>query len=301
VYDFETPFSPKPVSSVIIPKHASAKKIGELLEQEGIIPSALLFYVNVRLRGIGVSLRSGEYHFPSPQSLQTIITVLQQGKVVLHQITIPEGLTTREIKALLMQEDKLSGALNGEIVEGSLLPETYTFVRGETRQALINTMHDAMQKNLEIVWLNRQQGLPFMLPSEALILASIVEKETAVEAERGLVASVFVNRLRKGMLLQSDPTIIYALTLEENNAFKRALSRTDLKYISPYNTYLNPGLPPSPICHPGLASLKAVLNPPQTNYIFFVADGTGGHIFAQTYKEHQQNHAAWRRIRDRKQ
>jgi UPF0755 protein len=298
VHDFAKPFSFKPVPSVIIAPHASAKKIGELLEREGIIPSAMLFYVNVRLRGIGPSLRSGEYAFSSPQSLQTIITTLQQGKVVLHQITIPEGLTTREIERLLLQEDKLSGPLNMAIAEGSLLPETYTFARGETRQNLLKTMGTAMQKTLATLWANRQEELPFLQPTEALILASIVEKETAIEAERGLVASVFVNRLRKGMLLQSDPTILYALALTSN--FKRDLARADLQYLSPYNTYLNLGLPPTPICHPGTASLKAVLNPPQSDYLFFVADGTGGHVFAQTYQDHHKNHVAWRRLRERK-
>jgi UPF0755 protein len=211
-------------------------------------------------------------------------------------LTIAEGLTSAEVFDLLVDAGGLKDSFDVPI-EGSVLPETYHFSYGDSRADLVQRMIRAMEKNLIEQWNQRAAGLPFKNRAEGLILASIVEKETSIKDERGRVAGVFINRLRKNMRLQSDPTVVYGLNKYEG-PLGRALTRADLKVKNPYNTYLIKGLPPGPICNPGLAAIKAVFNPTATDELYFVADGNGGHVFAKTLKEHNRNAAKWRKIRD---
>jgi UPF0755 protein len=300
VHDYEQEKKYPSTITLIIASKSSAKAIGNLLEKEGVIASQKIFYWSVRLRELGNQLRSGEYYFPEIRSLESVIEKLRRGDSVYHRLTIAEGLTSRDIKLLFQAEEKLQGKVGGVILEGSLLPETYTFFRGESRQNLISQMKRSMDKTLSELWERHKDSTPLKSKEEVLILASIVEKETALERERPHIAAVFLNRLTKGMPLQTDPTVIYAFEVLEQKPFERTLTRDDLKIESPYNTYLINGLPPAPICHPGKASLEAVLNPLESSDLFFVADGTGGHVFSKTYREHAQNHNQWRKIKKKK-
>ncbi|HBN22731.1 MAG TPA: endolytic transglycosylase MltG [Holosporales bacterium] len=300
VQDYEQEKNYPSSLTIIIPPKTSAKAIGNLLEKEGIISSQEIFYWSLRLRALGNQLRSGEYHFPERRSLKSVIEKLRRGDVVYHRLTLAEGLTSREIILLVQREEKLQGDVANTILEGSLLPETYTFFRGESRQNIVSQMKKSMEKTLSDLWERYQSKTSLKTKEEVLILASIVEKETALEKERPHIAAVFLNRLKKGMPLQTDPTVIYAFEVLEQKPFERTLTRDDLKVSSPYNTYLIQGLPPGPICHPGKASLEAVLNPLESDDLFFVADGTGGHVFSKTYKEHAQNHNQWRKIKKKK-
>lgn len=300
VHDYGQEISYETPVTLVIPPKTSAKAIGILLEQTGVIYSQTLFYWSVRLRQLGGQLRSGEYAFPMGRSMKSVIQKLLQGDIVYHRLTLAEGLTSRDIKALLEGEQKLKGPVTQAIPEGSLLPETYTFFREESRQNLIFHMQKAMSKTVSDLWERYKERTPLKSKEEVVILASIVEKETSLAKERSHIAAVFLNRLRKGMPLQTDPTVIYALELREQKTFERSLTREDLKVNSPYNTYLIKGLPPAPICHPGKASLEAVLNPLESDDLFFVADGTGGHVFSETYKEHARNHVKWRQIKKEK-
>jgi UPF0755 protein len=221
---------------------------------------------------------------------------IRAGRVVRHQVTIPEGATSDMVIEILGREEALSGEA-ATPPEGAILPETYDFQRGEDRAAVLQRMMDARDKLLATLWSKRQPNLPISTPEEAVILASIVEKETGVASERPQVASIFVNRLRKGMRLESDPTIIYGIT--KGRPLGRRIFLSELQAPTPYNTYAIDGLPPTPIANPGRASLAAVLDPPQTDYLFFVADGSGGHAFAATYEEHVRNVEKWRAWRAR--
>lgn len=300
VQDYEQEKTYPSSITVIIPPKTSAKAIGILLEKEGVIASQKIFYWSLRLRGLGSQLRSGEYLFPKVRSLESVIEKLRHGDIVYHRLTLAEGLTSLDIKLLLRSEEKLQGEVSDIILEGSLLPETYTFFRGESRKNITAQMKKAMDQTLSDLWERYQDKTLLKSKEEVLILASIVEKETALERERPHIAAVFLNRLKKGMPLQTDPTVIYAFEVLEQKPFERTLTREDLKIESPYNTYLINGLPPAPICHPGKASLEAVLNPLKSDDLFFVADGTGGHVFSKTYKEHAQNHSQWRKIKKKK-
>ena len=234
------------------------------------------------------SLKAGEYEFEPGISVYNVLKKLTDGDVYYRQITIPEGLTTTEILDKITAEYGLFGDVPGDIDEGVLLPETYSFTYGFERTKLIKEMYNKRYALLENLWQDRLPGLPFKTKEEALILASIVEKETGINDERGKVASVFVNRLHKGMPLQADPTAAYAVTMGKTK-LDRELTRKDLQIDSPYNTYKYPGLPPGPICNPGKAAIEAVFNPEQTDYLYFVADGNGGHNFAKTLAEHERN------------
>ncbi|MEC8165372.1 MAG: endolytic transglycosylase MltG, partial [Pseudomonadota bacterium] len=228
-----------------------------------------------------------------------ILGLLMAGKTALRQVTIPEGLMVSEVVAILDVAPALEGTTPVP-PEGSILPETYSYQFGETRAEVLNRMSKAMQHLLADLWANRKPGLPFKDPIEAVILASIVERETGVAEERSRVAGVFVNRLRRGMRLQSDPTVAYAAT-NGKQPLGRPLTRKDLDAAHPYNTYWIKGLPPSPISNPGRAALAATLNPLETDELYFVADGTGGHAFAKTLAEHNRNVAKWRKLqRERK-
>ena len=267
--------------------------ISKQLATAGIVRQALLFQAVARLERRTRSLQAGEFVFPAQVSMAGVLDILEAGKTVVRRLTVPEGLTSAEVVALVAQAEGLTGELDHVPPQGALLPETYYYTWGDSRVDLLAWMNSSMSELVLELWPTRQQDLPFTSPKEAVILASIVEKETGLASERPLVASVFLNRLRKGMRLQSDPTVAYALT-NGKRPLERALTRADWKLESPYNTYLIKGLPPGPIANPGRESIQAVLNPATSDYLYFVADGRGGHVFARTLKEHNRNVAKWR-------
>jgi UPF0755 protein len=264
----------------------------------GLADDASLFRYGVRYYEKQGQLKVGEFKVPAHASMKQVMDLLVSGKVIQYAVTLPEGLTSAMIMRVVAADSVLAGDMPAEPAEGAMLPETYLFTRGTTRAEIVGRMTREHTKLATALWEKRKAGLPYDTLEEAIILASIVEKETGVASERPQVASVFVNRLRKGMKLQSDPTIIYGLTRGE--PLGRGIRRSELDRETPYNTYFIPGLPPTPICNPGRASLEAVINPPDTDYLFFVADGTGGHAFAATLAEHERNVAKWREIERRR-
>lgn len=297
-WDFRQPGPLTEDTTLIVPAGAGLGSIALRLEDAGVIEDDLRFRIGVTLEGAQAALQAGEFAFPAGISGLGVMTILREGRTVQHRLTVPEGLTTAEIVALLEADERLSGEVVTRPPQGSLLPETYAFTRFDDRQGLIERMGEAMDRTVDALWETRAEDLPIETPEEAVILASIIEKETGVDAEREIVASVFVNRLRRGMPLQTDPTVIYAITRGER-PLGRPLTRADIENTdSPYNTYQNPGLPPAPIAHPGRDAIAAALNPAETDYLYFVADGTGGHAFARTLDEHNANVREWRRIRD---
>jgi UPF0755 protein len=291
---------PLPERTVVrIHAGSGVQDIAGKLHEAGVIARPWLFVAGARLTGEARRLKAGEYAFPARVSLQGALDIIVSGRTVARKITLPEGITSAEAVARLRAAEGLKGLVDDVPPEGSLLPETYHYRWGDRRADLLARMRAAMDTALDELWPTRQADLPFETRREAVTLASIVEKETAVAAERPLVAGVFVNRLRKGMRLQSDPTVRYAVSRNGSGPDGR-LSRADLRVEDPYNTYTNGGLPPGPIANPGRESLAAVLDPAETDYLYFVADGTGGHAFAKTLDAHNRNVAEWRRIRDGK-
>ena len=280
------------VTNVVVPKGASLKTVAEELSRAGVIDKPWLFRIMARINGLAKHLKAGEYQFMPGISLQAAMDKIARGEVFFRRITIPEGLTSGQIMYLIANYPALEGEIDLDVKEGELLPETYSFELGASRNSIILQARAAMQKALEEVWASRDSSLPLKDVNELLTLASIIEKETGVPEERPLVASVFLNRLKKGMRLQTDPTVIYAIT-EGETSFGRSLKRADLKIDSPYNTYLNYGLPPGPICNPGREALMAAARPQQSDYLYFVADGKGGHRFARSLNEHNRNVKAW--------
>jgi UPF0755 protein len=282
---------------VYITPGTSTRDISNTLKNQKIIDSFELFTgVSYWLRQEG-GLQAGEYTFAPGMSLFDVIRRIQKGEVYKRHITIPEGLTTYQIVALLNADPYLSGPIEGMPAEGTLLPETYQYTRGMSRRSVMNRMEQAMRDQIQTLWSNRPSTFPLKSAHDAVVLASVVEKETGVASERSRVAGVFFNRLRLGMKLQSDPTVIYAIT-KGNGPLGRALTRADLQNTdSPYNTYLYAGLPPGPIANPGRDSLMAVFAPVVSDDLYFVADGTGGHAFAKTLDGHNQNVARWRAIK----
>ena len=280
------------VTNVVVPKGASLKTVAEELSRAGVIDKPWLFRIMARINGLAKHLKAGEYQFMPGISLQAAMDKIARGEVFFRRITIPEGLTSGQIMYLIANDPDLEGEIDLDVKEGELLPETYSFELGASRNSIILQARAAMQKALEEVWASRDSSLPLKDVNELLTLASIIEKETGVPEERPLVASVFLNRLKKGMRLQTDPTVIYAIT-EGETSFGRSLKRADLKIDSPYNTYLNYGLPPGPICNPGREALMAAARPQQSDYLYFVADGKGGHRFARSLNEHNRNVKAW--------
>lgn len=282
---------------LVIPRGASVRSIAALLEAQGVVDDATVFSWGVRGFGGERPLVAGEYAFPAAVSARDAMRLLQSGKVVARNLTIPEGLTTLQIFAMVDAAEGLDGALPAGLQagEGTLLPETYQYVRGERRVEFVARMQKAMREMLVRLWRERSaDSSPLASPREALILASIVERETGKAEERPRIAAVFLNRLRRGMRLQSDPTVVYGLS-NGAGVIGRPLTRADLAVDHPYNTYIHTGLPPQPIANPGRDSLAAVLHPAKTNDLYFVADGTGGHTFARTLEEHNRNVARWRR------
>jgi UPF0755 protein len=283
---------------LVIPRGASVRSIAALLAAEGIVGDAAVFLLGVRGFGGERPLAAGEYAFPPAVSARDAMRILQSGKVVARNLTIPEGLTAFQVLALVGAAEGLRGELPAAsgIGEGSLLPETYRYVYGERRDDILARMQKVMGETLDRLWRERSENSgPLASPREALILASIVERETGKADERPRIAAVFLNRLRRGMRLQSDPTVVYGMS-RGAGVIGRPLTRADLAADHPYNTYIHAGLPPGPIANPGRGSLAAVLQPAKSKDLYFVADGTGGHAFARTLKAHNRNVARWRRL-----
>ena len=280
---------------VLIPPGSHIQAIATTLVGRGIIRSDLLFRLASRLSKADRALKSGEFRIPARASVTGVLDVLTRGETVARTFTIPEGLTVAEALEIVAKAEGLMGPLPAPPDEGRLLPETYHYAYYDTKIQAVRRMEQAMDAALAKAWAGRDEGLPLNSPAEALILASIVEKETGVKAERARVAGVFLNRLRKGMKLQSDPTVIYGIT-EGKAPLGRDLTRADLDTPTPWNTYAVQGLPPTPIANPGLAAIDAVLHPEATKDLYFVADGTGGHAFAETLQGHNRNVAKWRKI-----
>ncbi|NNU15192.1 endolytic transglycosylase MltG [Parvularcula sp. ZS-1/3] len=282
-------------SIVWVEQGDSLKRVETKLAVAGIIEEPGLFYYYGRATGLAEELRAGEFVVPGGSSIKDVSEILAEGDPLLRFVTIPEGVTVAQAARLVTAAEMLEGEATELPTEGHLLPETYAYQRGETRNALVARMVAAHEEMLDELWPNRQPDLPIKTREEAVILASIVEKETAVPEERPRVAAVFVNRLRRGMRLQSDPTIIYGITGGE--PLGRGLRQSELNNSDNlYNSYRHGGLPPTAIANPGKESLAAVLNPADTNDLYFVADGTGGHAFAATLREHQANVQRWRAI-----
>lgn len=287
---------PLPVDKVVlIVRGLGIPGIASELAARGVISSPMLFRVAVRTIGRDKILRAGEFKIPSGSSVRDVIEILNSGKTVVRRLTVAEGVTVRQVVTQLNQAEGLTGQIALSPEEGSLLPETYHFSYGDHRTDVVRRMQRSMKNMLRELWPTRVQNLPIQTPREALILASIVERETGRADERSRIAGVFVNRLRRGMRLQSDPTVAYGLS-DGWGKLERPLTRTDLKQTTPFNTYVLQGLPPTPISNPGRAALEAVLRPADTGDFYFVADGTGGHTFARTLSEHNRNVARWRRL-----
>ncbi len=284
---------PGPAVDVVLSPGAGLAGIGRDLARAGVVRSQAGFIVAAVLTGAAHRLKAGEYGFRAHESLADVVAAIAGGEVVRRFVTIPEGLTSRDAAAILLRADYLAGAVPIP-PEGSLLPETYEVRRGETRSSVIRRMAAARDRLLDQLWSARATGLPFASREQAVILASVVEKETAIAAERPRVAAVFINRLRKGMRLESDPTVIYGVS--GGAPLGHGLRASELAAHNPYNTYLVAGLPPTPIDNPGRASLAATLSPAPTGDLYFVANGAGGHAFADTFEAHKRNVARWRAI-----
>jgi len=283
-----------------VPKGSSLSSIAGRLEADNLVESAFVFKLVTKWRGNEANFKAGEFSLQRGQSMAAIYEALASGQVVQYPVTLPEGLTSAQIirsldsfKALMDDNPKI-------LAEGTLLPETYNVPKGMKQSALAAQMARAQTDLLDEIWDNRAADLPIKTRKEAIILASIVEKETGIGAERDKVAGVFTNRLRRGMRLQSDPTIIYGVSrgevLRNKKGERRGIYRSEIDTKTPWNTYQIDGLPPTPICNPGADAIRAVLNPAQTKALFFVADGTGGHVFGETLAQHEANVRKWRKI-----
>ncbi|MFZ3338979.1 MAG: endolytic transglycosylase MltG [Xanthobacteraceae bacterium] len=285
---FEAP-GPLPQDRVVnIPHGSGIRDIADVLTREGVIDQPWVFIGGVLVLKAREGLRAGEYEFKAHSSLSDVVATIVEGKVVAHQVSVPEGLTSQQIVARLLADDVLVGDIKAIPPEGSLLPDTYNFTRGVTREQMIQRMQQSQQRALEEIWEHRSPDLPLKTPEQLVTLASLVEKETGKSDERSRVAAVFINRLKQNMRLQSDPTIIYGL-VGGKGTLGRPIMKSEIAQPTPYNTYVINGLPPGPITNPGRASLEAAANPARTRELYFVADGTGGHVFAETYEQQQRN------------
>ena len=269
--------------------------ISSRLQKDGIISNRRIFALHAVASKSAKKLKAGKYAIPQAASMQDVLNILVKGKAIFYQVTLPEGWTSEQVVNALKAHPQLAGSIEAIPPEGSLMPDTFQFSEGANRRELLATMAAAQEKYLQKLWPSRQKNLPLKTPEEALILASIVEKETGRSSERKRVAGVFVNRLRKGMKLQSDPTIIYGL-VGGKGKLGHPLRRSEMAKKTGYNTYQINGLPPTPIANPGRKAIEAVLNPADTKDLYFVADGTGGHAFAPTIKGHNNNVRKWRKI-----
>src|SRR3984893_10950202 len=289
--------APGPLSEdkiVNIPSRAGMADIADVLQREGVIDNNRWAFIGAVLALKARSeLKPGEYSFQKNASLRDVIGTIVEGKVVQHSVTIPEGLTSEQIVARLSDNDIFARSVREVPREGTLLPETYKFPRGTTREQVVQRMQQAQKRALAEIWERRSPDVPLKSPDQLVTLASIVEKETGKPDERSRFAAVFVNRLRQKIKLQSDPTIIYGL-VGGKGTLGRPIKRSEIAQPSPYNTYVIDGRLPGPISNPGRASLEAAANPARTRDLFFVADGTGGHAFTETYDQHQKNVAKLR-------
>lgn len=298
---FERPGPTETDSVFLLDRGTGLNRAAAQLENQGLITDALIFRVALQIVDREVPLKAGEYLVPAKASMAEVAAILREGKSILHKLTLPEGLTSWEAVQIIAADPVLLGEVPDIPAEGALLPETYLFTRGTSRADIVAQMEAAHLEVVERLWEERAENLPISSIEEAVVLASIVEKETGVAEERPRVAAVFINRLNRGMRLQSDPTIIYGIT-NGQGPLGRPIRRSEIDRKTAYNTYQIDGLPPAPIANPGEASIAAVLNPPTTNDLYFVADGTGGHVFSKTLAEHNRNVAKWRRIeRSRRQ
>lgn len=284
-----------PETTVVIPPSTGVRDVLGVLHAAGLIPRPALIMIPLLMSGDGFKLKAGEYQFAANLSPKDIFRKMVRGEVVVHKFTMPEGWTLYQLRLLLAVQPLLSGDLPDQIPEGSAFPDTVHFTRGESRAKVLARMQKAMQDTLSKEWQTRDPSTPVNSPEEALVLASIIEKETGLEQERGKIAGVFANRLRIGMPLQSDPTVVYGIMAERGGApVTRDLTTEDLKRDTVYNTYTRLGLPPAPICSPGREAIHAALHPQATDALYFVATGHGGHAFAATLKEHNANVAQYR-------
>lgn len=282
---------------VSVPRGASLNDIATELKRAGVISSAWMFVFAAKAQGVAANLKAGDYEFEPGASMAHVLSKIADGDSVRHAVRVIEGVTTYEVVAIVNAEELLTGEITDIPGEGRIAPNTYFIQPGEDRQAVIDRMVAAQDRILADAWEARAPDLPYATPEEALTMASIIEKETGLDGERRLVASVFVNRLTADnpWKLQSDPTVVYGITLGQR-PLGRAITRSDLRSETPYNTYNIEGLPPGPIANPGREAIEAALNPDQSEYFFFVANGTGGHTFSRTLAEHNRAVAAWREI-----
>lgn len=294
-YDTKGPLNVE--TTVVIKRGTAFKASVNLLYRNRIINQPTLFALTALATQKSSQFKAGEYRFQPGASFRAVLHKLVSGDTVIRRLTIPEGYTVSQILVVINHTEGLEGTVTLPVKEGELLPETYHFSYGEQRNDIVLRMQRAMQRTIATLWDKRQPDLPFTSPQAALVLASIVEKETGIAAERPRIAAVFLNRLKRGMPLQSDPTVMYAIT-KGQGVLDRALNYNDLKFLSPYNTYIVQGLPPHPIANPGKAAIIAVLHPLTSKELYFVADGKGGHNFAQTLEEHNRNVAAFRRHKE---
>ncbi|MAK60861.1 MAG: aminodeoxychorismate lyase [Ponticaulis sp.] len=289
---------------VFVERGAGVIKVGQQLEDKGLISDARLFRLAARYKELESDIKAGEYLIDTDSSMVDILRKMNEGDVILHQVQIIEGSTIAQAWKVIEETDFLKGEMPELLPEGSFLPETHAFSRGTTRTEVVEAFANYQTQLLDEIWPARQEDLPIESREEAVILASIIEKETGGLGDEDLVAGVFINRLNRGMRLQSDPTIIYGIskgvpltrTLSDGRVVRRTLYRSEIDRVTDYNTYQIDGLPPTPICNPSEAALRAVLQPAESDYLFFVADGTGGHAFAKTNSEHNRNVARWREI-----
>lgn len=282
------------IVTIEVPDGASLATTAERLEKAGAIRSARRFKLYARLFGAPAPVKSGEYRLPPHVSAADILRMLQGGRTLQRLVTIPEGMPSVLVHDRLVAADELTGEVPVP-VEGSVLPDSYAYQRGDLRQAVLDRMQRAMTAYLDAAWASRKPGIAVKTPREALILASIVEKETGKASERRMVAAVYSNRLKQGMKLQADPTVIYPIT--KGKPLGRRILQSELHAKNGYNTYAEAGLPAGPICNPGRASIDAVLDPAPSSALYFVADGTGGHVFADTLEQHNANVQKWYAIR----
>ena len=287
---------PKPgPHDIIVKEGTTLGMVSRQLAREGAIPgTARTYYVMARLFGSSDPIQAGEFEIPKGMGGASILDLLQHGKPLLRLITVTEGMPSIIVEEKLAASPYLTGQ-TPDIPEGSVLPDSYSFQRGDPRAALVNRMQQAMSKTIAALWPKRSTDCPVQTPEQAIILASIVEKETAKPAERPMVAGVYCNRLKIGMKLDADPTVIYPVT--KGKPLGRRILKSELEADNPYNTYRRAGLPPGPIANPGKASIQAVLHPAQTKALYFVADGSGGHVFAETLAEQNANVAKWYALR----
>lgn len=290
----ESPNDQNQIVRLIIPRGHSVKKIAKELVRHQVINYPRAFWMVHRVFFSDSPLQAGEYEIPPHSSVRSIIEMMHEGRVVIHKLTLPEGITTKEVLDKVKSEEMLIGDVTREFNEGDLLADTYHYTYGETKMMLLNRIYQKSQIIIDELWAKRAANLPLANKQEAVILASIIEKETGISNERPRIAGVFVNRLRKKMKLQADPTVIYAIT-KGQYVFDRSITKSDLKIKSLYNTYLYPGLPPTAIGNPGIEALEAALNPSDTKELYFVADGKGGHNFSSTLIDHNQHVVNYRK------